>query len=257
MGASLEGKVALVTGSGSGIGRASALAIARDGARVVVADVDETGGQVTVGLIEEAGGEATFVRTDVSDGEQVRALVARTVELYGSLDIAHNNAGIEGGTEPIVTYAEEDFDRIVAVNLKGVWLSLKAEITHMAAHGGGAIVNTASTFGLVGVPDCTGYVATKHAVAGLTKATALEYARQGIRVNAVCPGAIDTPLLDRFFEGMTDDVQALSDAYAENHPVGRLGQTSEIGEAVAWLVSPAASFVTGVCMPVDGGWTAQ
>ncbi len=257
MAASLDGKVALLTGSGSGIGRASALAVARDGARVVVADRDEAGGNETVSLIKETGGEATFVATDVSKADSINAAVARTVELYGSLDLAHNNAGIEGATVPIIDYPEEAFDQIVAVNLKGVWLSLKAEITVMAKQGHGAIVNTASTFGLVGVPSCTGYVATKHAVCGLTKATALEYARQGIRVNAVCPGAVDTPLLDRFFEGMTDDVQALSEAYAENHPVGRIGQSSEIGEAVAWLLSDKASFVTGITMPVDGGWTAQ
>ncbi|MEI7625302.1 MAG: SDR family oxidoreductase [Actinomycetota bacterium] len=254
----MDGRVALVTGSGSGIGRASARVFAREGAAVVVADVDVSGGEETVGLIEAAGGTASFVATDVSDRAQVEALVAKTVELYGSLDCAHNNAGIEGATTKTADYPEEDWDRIVAVNLKGVWLSMRAEIPQMLAQGKGAIVNTSSTFGLVGVPNCCGYVATKHAVAGLTKAAALEYGRQGIRVNAVCPGAIDTPLLTRFFEGIDpDDPQGLADAFAEQKPIGRLGQTNEIAEAVVWLCSDAASFVTGLPMPVDGGWVAQ
>lgn len=254
----MEGRVALVTGSGSGIGRASAKAFAREGASVVVADMDVDGGQETVSLIESAGGQAAFVATDVSQAAQVQALVERTLELYGSLDCAHNNAGIEGATTSTIDYPEDAWDRIVAVNLKGVWLSMRAELGPMLSQGKGAIVNTSSTFGIVGVPNCCGYVATKHGVAGLTKAAALEYARSGIRVNAVCPGAVETPLLDRFFEGLSpDDPQSLSDAYAENEPIGRLGQPEEIAEAVVWLCSDAASFVTGATMPVDGAWLAQ
>lgn len=258
MGNSHEGKVALVTGSGSGIGRASAIAFAREGASVAVADIDVAGGEETVRLITDAGGRASFIETDVSKRDQVDDLIAKTVDLYGGLDCAHNNAGIEGAAADTHEYPEEDWDAIVSVNLKGVWLSMRAEIPVMLERGGGAIVNTASTFGLVAVPNCCGYVATKHAVAGLTKAAALENARRGIRINAVCPGAVDTPLLDRFFDGIApDDPQALSDAYAEQEPIGRLGRPEEIGEAVVWLCSDAASFITGTPMPVDGGWLAQ
>jgi NAD(P)-dependent dehydrogenase (short-subunit alcohol dehydrogenase family) len=258
MAASLQDKVALVTGAASGIGRASARAFAREGATVVIADVDEQGGQETVSLIEQGGGRATFIATDVSERVQVDALVARTLELYGSLDCAHNNAGIEGATVATAEYPEEDFDRILAVNLKGVWLSMKAEIPVMLSQGKGAIVNTSSTFGLIAVPNCCGYVATKHAITGLTRAAALEYARSGLRINAVCPGAIQTPLVDRFFASMNpENPQALSDAYAEDEPIGRLGEPEEIGEAVVWLCSDAASFVTGLPMAIDGGWTAR
>jgi NAD(P)-dependent dehydrogenase (short-subunit alcohol dehydrogenase family) len=258
MAGSLENKVALATGSGSGIGRASALAFAREGAKVVIADWDEKGGQETVDLIKQAGGEASFVKTDVSDNGQVEAMVAYTLETYGSLDCAHNNAGIEGATVPTAEYPEDAFDQIIAVNLKGVFLSMRAQIPVMLKQGKGAIVNTSSTFGLVGVQNCVGYVASKHAVAGMTRAAALEYAREGLRINAVSPGAVSTPLLDRFFEGMNaEDPQSVSDAYAEAEPIGRLGRPEEIGEAVVWLCSDAASFVTGHVMPVDGAWTAQ
>lgn len=258
MAASLQGKVALVTGAGSGIGRASARAFAREGASVVVSDIDHEGGQATVRLIEKAGGEASFVAADVADHDQVKSLITRTVELYGSLDCAHNNAGIEGATVPIADYGVADFDRIVSINLRGVFLSLKEELPVMVAQGSGAIVNTSSTFGVVGVENCCGYVATKHAVAGITKAAALEYARQGVRINAVCPGAIQTPMLDRFLGGQSDeDPQQLADVFADAEPVGRLGQPEEIAEAVVWLCSDAASFVTGHAMPVDGAWTAR
>jgi NAD(P)-dependent dehydrogenase (short-subunit alcohol dehydrogenase family) len=253
---SLEGKVALVTGSGSGIGRSSARAFGREGAKVVIADVDVAGGEETAQLIVDAGGEASFVATDVSKPGQVDAAVARAQELYGGLDCAHNNAGIEGALAETHEYPEDEWDRIVAVNLKGVWLSMRAEIPAMLERGKGAIVNTSSTFGLVAVPGCAGYVATKHAVAGLTKAAALENARRNIRVNAVCPGAVDTPLLDRFFDGIGNRKE-LAEAYAEEEPIGRLGQPDEIGEAVVWLCSDAASFVTGLPMPVDGGWLAK
>jgi NAD(P)-dependent dehydrogenase (short-subunit alcohol dehydrogenase family) len=258
VGISLEGKVALVTGSGSGIGRESARAFAREGAKVVVADINAEGGEETVGLIAEAGGEATFMAVDVSDGKQVDELVAKTVDLYGSLDCAHNNAGIEGSTAELHELPQDQWERILSVNLTGVFLCMRAEIPVMRKQGKGAIVNGSSTFGIVGVPNLCGYVATKHAVAGLTKAAALENARTGVRVNAVCPGAIDTPMLDRFFEELApDNPQSISDAFAEEEPVGRLGLPSEIAEAVVWLCSDAASFVTGLPMPVDGGWLAR
>lgn len=258
MTASLKGKVALVTGAGSGIGRASARAFAREGASVVVSDVNPVGGEETRRLIEDAGGSAAFVAADVARHDDIKALIARTVELYGSLDIAHNNAGIEGATVPTAEYPVDAFDTIVAINLRGVFLSMKEELPVMVAQGSGVIVNTSSTFGLVGVENCIGYVATKHAVAGATRAAALEYARSGIRINAVSPGAIATPMLDRFFDGLDEEHPAsVADAFAEAEPIGRLGQPEEIAEAVVWLASDAASFVTGHVMPVDGGWTTR
>jgi NAD(P)-dependent dehydrogenase (short-subunit alcohol dehydrogenase family) len=258
VGRSMDGKVALVTGSGSGIGRESALAFSREGAKVVVADISAEGGAETARLITEAGGEATFMAVDVSDGEQVDEVVAKTVELYGSLDYAHNNAGIEGPAAEAHEYPLDEWNRILAINLTGIWHCMRAEIPVMRGQGKGAIVNGSSTFGIVGVPNLSGYVASKHAVIGLTKAAALENARTGVRVNAVCPWAIDTPMFERVLEEFApEDPQAAHEAFAEEEPMGRVGRPAEIAEAVVWLCSDAASFVTGLPMPVDGGWLAQ
>ncbi len=248
-----EGKVALVTGAGSGIGRATALVFAREGAKVVVSDIVVEGGQETVQQIEAAGGEAIFVKADVSQAADVEALITQTVETYGRLDCAFNNAGIEGGMKLTIDCTKEEFDRTIAVNLTGVWLCMKYEIQQMLSQGSGAIVNTASAAGLVGFPSLPDYVASKHGVVGLTKTAALEYAKSGIRVNAVCPGVIQTPMVERGAQLSPGfDELALS-----MEPVGRFGQPSEIGEAVVWLCSDAASFVTGHPMVVDGGLVAQ
>lgn len=249
----LDNKIALVTGAGSGIGRATALVFTREGAKVVVSDIAVEGGEETVRQIEAAGGVAVFVKADVSKAADVEALVTRTVETYGRLDCAFNNAGIEGGVKPTIDCTEEEFDRTIAVNLTGVWLCMKYEIQHMLSQGGGAIVNTASVAGLIGFPGLPDYVASKHGVLGLTKTAALEYAKSGIRVNAVCPGVIQTPMVERGAQ--------LSPGFDEiavsMEPVGRFGQPAEIGEAVVWLCSDAASFVTGHPMVVDGGLVAQ
>ena len=249
----LDNKIALVTGAGSGIGRATALVFAREGAKVVVADIVVEGGQETVQQIEAAGGEAIFVKADVSQAADVEALIAKTVETYGRLDCAFNNAGIEGSVKPTIDCTEEEFDRTIAVNLTGVWLCMKYEIQQMLSQGGGTIVNTASAAGLVGFPGLPDYVASKHGVVGLTKTAALEYAKSGIRVNAVCPGVIQTPMVERGAQ--------LSPGFDElavsMEPVGRFGQPAEVGEAVVWLCSDAASFVTGIPMQVDGGLVAQ
>ena len=248
-----EGKVALVTGAGSGIGRATALVFAREGAKVVVADIVVEGGQETVQQIEAAGGEAIFVKADVSQAADVETLITQTVETYGRLDCAFNNAGIEGGMKLTIDCTKEEFDRTIAVNLTGVWLCMKYEIQQMLSQGGGAIVNTASAAGLVGFPGLPDYVASKHGVVGLTKTAALEYAKSGIRVNAVCPGVIQTPMVERGAQLSPGfDELALS-----MEPVGRFGQPAEVGEAVVWLCSDAASFVTGHPMAVDGGLVAQ
>jgi NAD(P)-dependent dehydrogenase (short-subunit alcohol dehydrogenase family) len=251
----LEGKVALVTGGGSGIGRASVLAFAREGAKVVVADVNVEGGAETVRLIKEADGEAIFVKVDVSQATEVEAMVNQTVETYGRLDCAFNNAGIAG--TPLVStadYVEEVWDDVISINLKGVWLCLKYEILQMLKQGGGAIVNTASVAGLVGTRVAgMAYAASKHGVVGLTRTAALEYAQKGLRINAVCPGWIHTPMADAVASGKPE----LEKLIIERHPIGRVGTPEEVAEAVVWLCSNAASFVTGHLMAVDGGFVAQ
>jgi NAD(P)-dependent dehydrogenase (short-subunit alcohol dehydrogenase family) len=250
-----SGRVALVTGAASGIGRASALAFADGGARVVVADVAAEQGRETVDLIEAAGGEAIFVPADVSQRADVERLVKVTVETYGRLDSAHNNAGIEGAAPPGTAfhdYPDEMWDRVIGINLKGVWLCMQVEITHMLEQGGGAIVNTASIAGLVGGFGGA-YSAAKHGVVGLTKVAALEYATRGIRVNAVCPGVIRTPMIERVFARRPETEQQL----VAGEPIGRLGTPEEIAAAVVWLCSDGASFLTGVALPVDGGWVAR
>jgi NAD(P)-dependent dehydrogenase (short-subunit alcohol dehydrogenase family) len=249
----VNGKVALVTGGSSGIGRATAQIFAREGAKVVVADVQVEGGEETVRFIKAAGGAAIFVKTDVSQPADVEAMVKKTVDTYGRLDCAFNNAGIEGIIQPTVEYSEEHLDRVLAINLKGVWLCMKAELQQMLKQGSGAIVNTASVAGLIGMPGFSAYVAAKHGVNGLTKTAALEYAKHGIRINAVCPGAIRTPMFERgarAYPGIEEQTVAAE-------PIGRMAAPAEVGEAVVWLCSEAASFVTGLPMAVDGGWVAQ
>ena len=249
----LEGKVALVTGAGSGIGRASALAFVREGARVVVVDVNAGGGEGTMDLIEEAGGQAAFVKADVSIATDVAAMVEQTVTTYGRLDCAFNNAGIGSTGVPLQDETEAEWDLVMSINLRGVWLCLKHEIPQMLKQGGGAIVNTASVAGLVGLRGSGSYVAAKHGVMGLTRTAALELAQNNIRVNAVCPGLIRTPLVGRGIARMPGREEMLLAA----EPVGRYGEPSEVAEAVVWLCSDAASFVTGHAMAVDGGWVAQ
>jgi NAD(P)-dependent dehydrogenase (short-subunit alcohol dehydrogenase family) len=250
----LEGKIIIVTGGSTGIGRAAALRCAADGAAVVIADVNVDAGRATVAEIEKAGRRASFVQTDVTDGEQVRALVAATVSEHGRVDGAFNNAGIEGGFANTIKMSEEAFDRTIAVNLKGVWLCMKAQIEQFLAQGtGGSIVNTASVAGLVGTRGGIAYCASKHGVVGMTKCAALDFARKRIRVNAVCPGIVHTPMLERLAGERDLDLGH----YAAQQPVGRLGEAREIGDAVAWLLSDEASFVTGLAMPVDGGYTSM
>jgi NAD(P)-dependent dehydrogenase (short-subunit alcohol dehydrogenase family) len=249
----LKGKVALVTGASSGIGRASALTFARAGARVVVADVVVAGGEETVRLITAAGGEAIFVKADMAKAAEVEAMVNTAVAAFGRLDCAHNNAGIEGVTATTSDYPEDDWERVININLKGVWLCMKYEIPQMLKQGGGAIVNTASGAGLAGVPRMPAYVASKHGVVGLTKTAALEYAKAGIRVNAVCPGVIQTPMVERVASSRPGMIEKMIAA----EPIGRMGKPEEIAEAAVWLCSDAASFVTGHAMSVDGGALAQ
>lgn len=249
----VAGKVALITGGGSGIGRATAQVFAREGAKVVVADVVVEGGEETVRLITAAGGEATFVKADVAQTADVEAMVKKAVDTYGRLDCAFNNAGIEGVIQPTVEYGEAHWDRVLAINLKGVWLCMKYELQQMLKQGSGAIVNTASVAGLVGLPGFSAYVAAKHGVNGLTKTAALEYAKAGIRVNAVCPGVIHTPMLERAMRS----TPGAEEQYVAMEPIGRMAAPEEVGEAVVWLCSDAASFVTGLPMAVDGGWVAQ
>ncbi len=244
------GKVALVTGSASGIGRATAVAFAREGAKTVVSDVDVEGGDETVRMIKNSGGEATFLRADVSLSNEVEALVHETVETYGRLDCAFNNAGIEREiTNPDERHAEETFQSLIDTNLKGAWLCMKYEIPQMLEQGFGAIVNTSSVAGLVGIPDQPIYVASKHGVSGMTKSAAVEYADRGIRINAVCPGLVNTPLMDRI-HASNPDLKAEADSW---QPIGRAGEPEEIAEAVIWLCSEKASFVVGHMMTVDGG----
>jgi NAD(P)-dependent dehydrogenase (short-subunit alcohol dehydrogenase family) len=253
MAGQLDGKVALVTGAGSGIGRASALTCAREGAKVMVADIVVEGGEETVQLVKNTGGDASFIKVDVSKAADVEAMVNRVVETYGRIDCAHNNAGIEGQLASTDEYSEEMFNRVIAINLTGVWLCMKYEIPHMLKQGSGAIVNTASGAGLVGVAGMSAYVASKHGVVGLTKTAALEYAKSGIRVNAVCPGLIQTPMVER----LTNAQPQLGEALVAAEPIGRTGRPEEIAESVLWLCSDAASFVTGHAMSVDGGYVAQ
>ena len=251
-----DGKVALVTGAGGkgGIGRAAALMFAEKGARVAVADIVD-GGHETAKLIEGIGGKALFIKTDVTKAEEVEAMVKGTMDHFGRMDYAFNNAGIEGKMGPIADCTVENFDLTIAINLRGIFLSMKYEIPIMIANGGGAIVNTASVAGLVGYPGLPAYVASKHGVNGLTKNAALEYAASGIRVNSVCPGPIKTEMIDRIGVAMgVDDVDAV---FTANQPIKRMGTPEEIAEMATFLCSDSASFITGVNYAVDGGYFAQ
>jgi NAD(P)-dependent dehydrogenase (short-subunit alcohol dehydrogenase family) len=248
----LEGKVGLVTGGTSGIGRDTALLFAKSGAQVVVAGRRELEGNETVELIRAAGGEGLFVKADVSKASDVQTLIQKTVERFGRLDIAFNNAGIEGVWVPIINQSEEDWDQTININLKGVWLCLKYEIRQMLKQGrGGAIVNMASITGLVGAAGAAVYSASKHGVMGLTKSAALETARNKIRINAVCPAVIETPMEERLFGAPAVHKYVLS-----CHPIGRFGKTTEVAEAVVWMCSEGASFMTGQSLVLDGGFLA-
>jgi len=252
MASGLEGKVALVTGGTSGIGRETAVLFAKSGAKVVVAGRRETEGHETIELIRAGGGDGLFVKTDVSQASEVEALVQILVEKFHRLDVAFNNAGIEGTWLPILQQSEVDFDRTVNINLKGTWLCLKYEIKQMTKQGsGGAIVNMASISGLVGTAGAAAYSASKHGVVGLTKSAALETARSRIRVNAVCPGAIETSMAERLFSAQKVHKYVLS-----CHPIGRFGRPSEVAEAVVWMCSDHASFMTGQSLVLDGGFLA-
>ncbi|MBP1686922.1 MAG: short chain dehydrogenase [Deltaproteobacteria bacterium] len=244
-----DGKVVLVTGGASGIGRATSLRFAVAGAVLVIADVNVAGGEETAHMIHGQGGEAVFFRTDVARGEDVEAMVRQAVARYGRLDCAFNNAGLPGGGA-VADCTEEDWAAVIAVNLTGVWLCMKHEIRQMLRQGKGAIVNTASVMGLVATPGACAYSASKHGVVGLTRSAAVAYAKAGIRVNAVCPGLIDTP--------MTAGIPAeFKDPFRAQHPIGRAGTPQEVAEAVVWLCSDAASYVTGHAMAIDGAYVAQ
>ena len=250
----MEGKVALVTGAASGIGRASALALAQVGAAVCVSDINGDGAAETAQQIIDEGGTAISLRCDVTKGSDVSAMVAATVETLGPLDAAVNNAGIAGSFDDRLHEADDDmFERVLAVNLRGVWHCMKAELAQMLSAGGGSIVNIASVAGLIGAPKAAAYTASKHAVVGITKSAAVDYAKLGIRVNAICPAYTDTAMVQSAIAGNPLMAHIMERAI----PMGRLGQASEIGEAVVWLCSDASSFVTGHSLVLDGGLVAM
>ena len=247
-----KNRIVLVTGAASGVGRASALAFAREGAKVVIADINDKGGEETLKAIRSSGGEALWIRTDVSKAGDVEELIKKIIDTYGRLDCAHNNAGIEGATLLTGDYTEEKWDRVINVNQKGVWLCMKHEIGRMLNQRRGVIVNTSSGAGIKGFPYHAAYCASKHAIIGLTKTAALEYAKKGIRVNAVCPGFIRVGLTE---EAIAAD-PALEGKFKAQIPVGRFGEGEEVAQAVVWLCSDAASFVTGQTLVIDGGASA-
>ncbi len=246
-------KVALVTGGGIGIGLATAHAFAREGAKVVIGNRDMERGEAVVKAIQSDGGEASFLRTDVSSEEDVQALVEHAVSTYGKLDVAFNNAGVEGLIAPLTGQTDENYDYVMNINVKGVWLSMKYQIPQMLKTGGGAIVNNSSVAGLIGFPGAGIYCASKHAVMGLTKSAALEYSAEGVRVNAVNPAVIDTSMADR----LADGIGAAKEDLSAMHPIGRIGMPDEVANTVLWLCSDKSSFVTGISLCVDGGYTSR
>jgi len=245
------GKVAIVTGAAGGIGRESARLFAERGASVVVADINLPGAQDTVDIITAGGGAATAVQVDVASSASVKAMVETTIATYGRLDIAHNNAGIKGADETVVDMPEEVWSAGISIMLDGVFFCMKHEIPEMLKVGGGAIINTSSGAGLIGVARFSNYVAAKHGVIGLTKAAALEYITQGIRINAICPGTARSQMVDEWMQGSAEAEASV----AALHPIGRIAGPEEIAEAAVWLASDAASFVVGTAMSVDGGYT--
>lgn len=243
-------KVAIITGGSTGIGRASAIALAKEGVKVAVAARRIKKGEETVHLVKEAGSDGIFLRTDVTNEDDVRSLVEKTVKVYGRLDYAFNNAGIEEAMTPLVEQTSNIFDQIMSINVKGIWLSMKYEIPEMIRNGGGgAIVNMSSAAGVMGFPQMPVYIASKHAVLGLTKSAALEYASSGIRINAIAPGGVETDMAKR----LADDNHQFLDTLTSIHPIGRIAQSEEIANAVVWLLSDKASFVLGHTLLVDGG----
>jgi NAD(P)-dependent dehydrogenase (short-subunit alcohol dehydrogenase family) len=248
-----QNQVALVTGAASGMGLATVRAFAAAGAAVVLADVDKDAAVAAAGEVTAAGGRAIAVPCDIADEGQAAAMVERAVAAFGRLDMAFNNAGVQAPPSDAADETAEDFDRVNAVNLRGVWASVKHELRQMREQGNGAIVNCSSLGGLVGLPQRAAYHASKHGVIGLTKSVAVEYAPKGIRVNAVCPGVIDTPMVAGMLQGQASAMAEIM----KQQPIGRLGRADEIAAAVLWLCSPAASFVTGAALPVDGGFTAH
>jgi NAD(P)-dependent dehydrogenase (short-subunit alcohol dehydrogenase family) len=248
---SFKNKVVVITGAASGIGKSTALAFAKKGAKVVIVDITEH--SETLNLIHDMGEEAVFIPCDVSNSNQVKAMIEKTITTFGAIDFAFNNAGIEGTTANTLECSEENWDHTININLKGIWLCMKYEIAEMLKQGKGVIINCSSVAGLVGFAGLPAYVASKHGVIGLTKTTALEYAKLGIRVNAVCPGIIETPMMDRL---SGNDLEAIA-RFSALEPMGRYGQPEEIANAVLWMCSDEASFLTGHAMAVDGGFVAQ
>jgi NAD(P)-dependent dehydrogenase (short-subunit alcohol dehydrogenase family) len=249
----LRGKVALITGAGSGIGRATAILFAREGAKVVVVDYNEATARETAELIKKNGGEAIFIKADVSNGEEVRKMIERAVQEYGRLDILYNNAGIEGQQAPTAECPEENFERVISVNLRGVFLGMKYGIQQMLKQGGGVIINTASVAGMVGFAGLPAYCASKGGVIQLTRTAALEYATMNIRINAICPGVIWTPMVERF----TGKREEMIKQFSEIQPVKRMGRPEEVAALALFLASEDSSFITGAAITIDGGYTAQ
>src|ERR1700730_13892884 len=249
----LANKIALITGAGSGMGRAASLLFAKEGARIACADIDEKGAQETARMIEADGGKAFAVRSDVSKSADAEAMVAATLEKFGAPNVVYNNAGIEGVSDFLALMKEEDFDRVIAINLRGVFLGMKFSLPHMVKNGGGSIINTASIAGLVGLKSAAAYCAAKAGVIALTRVAALEYGRYNIRVNAICPGAIDTPMAQRIRQGQPPNPKAIQRISV----LGRMAEPEEIAKVALFLASDDSSFATGAPFVIDGGWTVS